>query len=322
MTEVRNVIIIGSGPAGWTAGLYTGRASLKPLLFAGDEWLGDAKERFSKQLWGGQLMTTTDIENYPGYPKGSGHELIETMRGQAQEFGCEVVMARVNAVNFSEYPFRVTVGDNDYLAKTVIISTGARPKTLQVKGETEWWGITPGVSSCATCDGFNYRGRHVAVIGGGDTAMEEALFLTRHAQKVSVIHRRDKLRASKIMQERALMNPKIEFIWNSMVTEMVGNGHFQGLRLRDLKSEAERLLNVDGVFLGIGHTPNTDIFKGQLDLDEQGYLITDPRMRTKIPGVFACGDCVDFIYRQAITAAGMGCMAAIEAERWLTEHGD
>ncbi|MBI1747656.1 MAG: thioredoxin-disulfide reductase [Acidobacteria bacterium] len=322
MTEVRNVIIIGSGPAGWTAGIYTGRADLHPLLFAGETWEGDQKQRFAKKLWGGQLMNTTEIENYPGFPKDLGQKLIETMRDQAVEFGCEVVMARVTEVNLIEHPFRVTALGKDYLAKVVIVSTGARPKMLQVKGENEWFGVTPGISSCATCDGFSYRGGHVAVIGGGDTAMEEALFLTHHAQKVTVIHRRDQLRASKIMQERARRNPKIEFIWNSAVTQISGNTHFQGLHLKNTKTSQERDFAVDGVFLGIGHTPNTDLFKDRLALDANGYIITDPRMQTNIPGVFACGDCVDHLYRQAITAAGMGCIAAIEAERRLVEYNE
>ncbi len=319
MSDVRNVIIIGSGPAGWTAALYAARANLKPLLFS-----GDPENKFMPP--GGQLMMTTDIENYPGFEHGiKGPELMGIMRRQSERFGAEVIDELVIAADLNQYPFKVTAteypdGQRDYLAKSLIISTGARPRMLQVPGEEKWFGKTPGVSSCATCDGWYYRDKEIAVVGGGDSAMEEAMFLTHYATKVHVIHRRDQLRASKIMQDRAFNNPKIEFVWNTIVTHFNGSEKFAGAHLKNVKTGEEWDHPYDGVFYALGHIPNTDIFRGQLDLDEQGYLITDPRLRTKIPGVFAAGDCVDHVYRQAITAAGMGCMAAIEAERWLAEQ--
>ncbi len=305
---MRNMVIIGSGPAGLTAAVYAARANLQPMLIEGKEP-------------GGQLTLTTLVENYPGFPEGiMGPKLMEDMRKQAEHFGAEIVNGYVHAVKLQEKPFRVCYGDQEVEAKTVVISTGSSAKLIGIKSELELMGH--GVSTCATCDGFFFRGKEIAVVGGGDSAMEEATFLTKFATRVSLIHRRDTLRASKIMQERAVANPKIQFVWNTAVEEVLGDKAtgVKGLRLRNIKTEDTSVLNVDGLFVAIGHNPNTEIFRGQIDLDERGYIKTQPSStRTNIPGVFACGDVQDPVFRQAITAAGTGCMSAIEAERWL-EH--
>jgi thioredoxin reductase (NADPH) len=305
---MRNMVIIGSGPAGLTAAVYAARANLQPLLIEGKEP-------------GGQLTLTTLVENYPGFADGiMGPDLMDAMRKQAQRFGAEVVSSYVHAVKLKEHPFRVYYGDQEVATKTVVISTGSSAKLIGLETELELMGH--GVSTCATCDGFFYRGKEIAVVGGGDSAMEEATFLTKFATKVSVIHRREVLRASKIMQDRALKNPKIQFVLNTVVEEVLGskeNG-VEALKLRNVKTRDSFQLKVDGLFIAIGHNPNTEIFKGQIDLDAQGYIKTQPdSTRTNIPGVFACGDVQDPVFRQAVTAAGNGCMAAIEAERWL-EH--
>jgi thioredoxin reductase (NADPH) len=305
---MRNMVIIGSGPAGLTAAVYAARANLQPLLIEGKEP-------------GGQLTLTTLVENYPGFADGiMGPDLMESMRKQAQRFGAEIVNGYVHEVKLTEPPFRVLYGNQEVEAKTVVISTGSSAKLIGLETELQLMGH--GVSTCATCDGFFYRGKEIAVVGGGDSAMEEATFLTKFATKVSVIHRRDVLRASKIMQDRALKNPKIQFLLNTVVEEVVGSrdAGVEKLKLRNVKSRDLSELSVEGLFVAIGHNPNTDIFKGQIDLDEKGYVKTQPdSTRTSIPGVFACGDVQDPVFRQAITAAGSGCMAAIEAERWL-EH--
>ncbi|MDX9703480.1 MAG: thioredoxin-disulfide reductase [Candidatus Auribacterota bacterium] len=305
---MENVLIIGSGPAALTAALYTARANLSPLVIEGI----DA---------GGQLMTTTEVENYPGFHDGvMGPDLIENMRKQAEKFGARFVSGNVSKVQFKELPLTAHTDDNAYTAKTVIISTGARPKKLDIESEKRLWGY--GISSCATCDGAFFRGKEVCVIGGGDSALEEALFLTRFASKVTIIHRRDELRASKIMQDRAFANKKIAFLWDSLVDEYLASDKnlLRGVNVRNVKTNVITEYPCDGVFLGIGHIPNTDIFKGQIDLDENGYIITrEPRTHTNIEGVFAAGDAVDHIYRQAITAAAMGCKSAIDAERYLSE---
>jgi len=302
------MVIIGSGPAGLTAAIYAARANLQPVLIEGKEP-------------GGQLTLTTLVENYPGFSEGvMGPQLMDEMRKQAQRFGTEIVTSYVHTVKLNEHPFRVYYGEQEVQAKTIIVSTGSSAKLIGIETELQLMGH--GVSTCATCDGFFYRGKEIAVVGGGDSAMEEATFLTKFATKVSVIHRRDTLRASKIMQDRALQNPKIKFIWNTVVDEVVGQkgAGVTGLKLRDVKTHQTSELKVDGLFVAIGHNPNTDVFKGQLDLDTHGYIKTQPdSMRTSVPGVFACGDVQDPVFRQAITAAGSGCMAAIEAERWL-EH--
>jgi thioredoxin reductase (NADPH) len=300
----RNVIIIGSGPAGLTAAVYTARANLEPLMFEG---LGA----------GGQLMLTTDVENYPGFPEGIlGPELMGRFRDQAARFGTEFVTADVDRVDFSARPFGVWVGGNEHRADAIIISTGANANMLGLESEERLLGH--GVSTCATCDGFFFRNQNIAVVGGGDSAIEEATFLTRFADKVTVIHRRKELRASKIMQDRAFANPKIDWRWNSTVEEVLGNGRVTGLRLRDTESGELSDLDVNGVFVAIGHSPNTQLFRGQLDLDENGYILTNGgSTRTSVEGVFAAGDVQDHVYRQAITAAGSGCMAAIDAERYL-----
>lgn len=303
----RNVIIIGSGPAGYTAGLYTARANLKPLLFEGT-------------MTGGQLMTTTDVENYPGYPKGiMGPEMMQDFKKQAERFGTECLQMEVEAVDFKQRPFKVTAGGKDYFAHAVIIATGAQAMYMGLESEKKL--IGKGVSACATCDGAFFKNEKVAVVGGGDSAMEEALFLTRFASSVTLIHRRDKLRASKIMQERAMKNPKIKFYWDTVVTEFLGTNKLTALKLKNLKTGEERTEEFGGYFAAIGHKPNTDLFKGILELDAQGYIVTHgKKTQTNVDGVFACGDVQDRIYRQAITAAGSGCAAAIDAERWLEEH--
>jgi thioredoxin reductase (NADPH) len=305
VTEVRDVIVIGSGPAGYTAALYAARAQLRPLVFEGSVTAG------------GALMQTTDVENFPGFPDAiMGPELMDLMRKQAEHFGAELIPDDVTAVDLAASPKVVRTDGETYLAKTVIIATGSRYKELGVPGEKELGGH--GVSWCATCDGFFFRGHDIAVVGGGDSAMEEALFLTRFGKSVTVIHRRDTLRASKIMQERALANPRITFLWNSEVAEVLGTEKVTGLLIRDTKDGTEHVLPVTGLFVAIGHDPRSELFSGQLATDDEGYLLVDqPSTRTAIEGVFACGDVVDHTYRQAVTAAGTGCAAALDAERWL-----
>jgi thioredoxin reductase (NADPH) len=308
--SIERVIILGSGPAGLTAAIYAARANLSPLLIDGSQA-------------GGQLMITTDVENYPGFPKGIlGPELMQEFRVQAERFGTRFVSGDVTKVELKQAPFRLLVNDDTwYECRTLIISTGASAKLLGLKSESKLMGH--GVSACATCDGFFFKGKEVMVVGGGDTAVEEATFLTKFASKVTIIHRRDQLRASKIMQERAKSNPKIAFLWDSAVTEVLGieAGCVSGVRVKDLKSGQLRDLPCGGLFIAIGHEPNTKLFAGQLEMDEHGYLKTTPgSTATKIPGIFAAGDVQDHVYRQAVTAAGSGCMAAIDAERYLESH--
>ncbi len=304
MPEVRDLLIAGSGPAGLTAAVYAGRANLRPLVVEG---IGA----------GGQLMLTTDVENFPGFPDGIlGPELMMKFREQAERFGAEFVTADADRVDLSGPPFGVWVGDTEYRGRALVISTGATAKTLGLESERRLLGH--GVSTCATCDGFFFREKPIAIVGGGDSALEEALFLTKFATSVTVLHRRDELRASKIMQDRAFANPKISFRWNTVVDHVVGDGSVTGVQLNDTKSGERSELEVDGLFVAIGHEPNTALFRGQLDLDENGYVVTAPdSTMTSVDGVFAAGDVQDHVFRQAITAAGSGCMAAMEAERWL-----
>jgi thioredoxin reductase (NADPH) len=308
----RNVIIVGSGPAGLTAAIYTARANLAPLVIEGEP-------SSTSDQPGGQLMLTTDVENYPGFPDGiMGPELMHAFRRQAERFGAEFLTEKATKVDLSARPFRVFVGDTAYEAESVIVSTGARSLMLGLEAETRLLGH--GLSTCATCDGFFFRGHRIAVVGGGDSALEEALFLTKFAEKVTVVHRRDALRASKIMQDRAFANPKIEFLWDSVVVDLVGTESLEGAVVRNAHTGETSTLDVTGLFVAIGHRPNTDLFKDILDMDENGYLITAAGSSyTNIEGVFACGDVQDHTYRQAVTAAGSGCMAAIDSERWL-EH--
>jgi thioredoxin reductase (NADPH) len=302
--ETRDIVIVGSGPAGLTAAIYTARANLNPLMIEG---LGA----------GGQLMLTTDVENYPGFPEGIlGPEMMGRFRDQAARFGTEFVTADADRVDLSSSPFGIWVGNTEYRAKAVIITTGANANMLGLESEQRLLGH--GVSTCATCDGFFFRNQNIAVIGGGDSAIEEAMFLTKFADKVTVVHRRKELRASKIMQDRAFANPKIDWRWNSVVEEVLGEGRVTALRLRDVETGATSDLEVTGAFVAIGHSPNTKLFQGQLDLDENGYILTRGNSsRTSVEGVFAAGDVQDHVYRQAITAAGSGCMAALDAERYL-----
>jgi thioredoxin reductase (NADPH) len=306
----RNVIIVGSGPAGLTAAIYAARANLRPLVIEGEpSSTGDQP--------GGQLMLTTDVENYPGFPDGiTGPELMVKFRAQAERFGAEFLTEKATKVDLDSRPFRVWVRDTVYEADAVIVSTGARSLMLGLDAESRL--IGHGLSTCATCDGFFFRGHNIAVAGGGDSAMEEAIFLSRFADKVTVVHRRHELRASKIMQDRAFANPKIEFLWDSVIEDLVGEDRLEGAIVRNIHTGATSRLDVTGVFVAIGHRPNTDLFAGLLDMDENGYIVTAAgSSATNIEGVFACGDVQDHTYRQAITAAGSGCMAAIDAERWL-----
>ena len=317
--DVRNVIIIGSGPAGLTAAIYTARANLSPLLLEGELTSNSDQP-------GGQLMLTTEVENFPGFPEGiMGPELMMRFREQAARFGTEIETVRATRVDFSERPFRIWVGDPEapeptHRAKSVIISTGAQALMLNLPNEQRL--IGHGVSTCATCDGFFFRDQDIAVVGGGDSAIEEATFLTRFARSVTIIHRRDELRASKIMQERAFKNDKIRFVWDSHVVDVIGDTKLAGVVVENLKTGDRRELPVTGLFVAIGHRPNTDLFVGQLAMEDSGYLVTGPGSQTDVEGVFACGDVQDHVYRQAITAAGSGCTAAIDAERWLeAQHG-
>jgi thioredoxin reductase (NADPH) len=302
------VIIIGSGPAGLTAGIYAARANLKPLIVAG-------------LTFGGQLMLTTEVENFPGFPKGiMGPDLMQGMIAQAERFGAEMLYDDVTKVDFSKKPFTVEVGKETYTADSVITSTGASSLWLGIPTEEKFRG--KGVSSCATCDGFFFKDREIIVVGGGDSAMEEASYLTKFASKVTIVHRRGEFRASKIMQDRVLNNPKISVLFNTIIEEFQGDEKLRSVKLKDVNSGEVRDLPIEGVFVAIGHKPNTDLFKGQLDLDEKGYIIPIENTRTKIPGVFVAGDVRDYRYRQAVTAAGMGCMAALDAEHYLgMDHG-
>jgi thioredoxin reductase (NADPH) len=304
---IRSVTIVGSGPAGLTAALYTARANLKPLVIEGL----DA---------GGQLMLTTAVDNFPGFQDGiMGPDLMAAMRAQAERFGAEFRSGNVTGISLADRPFRITTGDGDVGTRALIVATGASARLLGLPSERTLLGH--GVSTCATCDGFFFRGKPIAVVGGGDSAIEEATFLTRFASHVTIIHRRDTLRASKIMQDKAHANRKISFEWNAEVTDILGAGAVEAVRVRRLDTGVEKDIPVEGVFVAIGHTPNTALFKDQLDMDASGYLATRDGTRTNVPGVFACGDVQDRVYRQAVTAAGSGCMAAMDAERYLEHHG-
>jgi len=302
------VLIIGSGPAGYTAAIYAARANLEPIVLAG-------------LTFGGQLMITTDVENFPGYPDGvSGPDMMEELQKQAERFGAKVLYEDATTVDFSERPFRVETDSEKFTADAVIIATGASARWLGLESEKRLTNF--GVSACATCDGALFRDKAMAVVGGGDTAAEEALFLTRFATKVTMVHRRDELRASKIMAERVLASDKIEMAWDSVVDEIVGDESVTGIRLKDVKTGEVREVPVEAVFIAIGHSPNTELFASQLELEDTGYMKVQPgTSRTSVEGVFAAGDVADSVYRQAITAAGTGCMAAIDAERWLAEQG-
>ena len=318
MTEARHIVIVGSGPAGLTAAIYSARAQLFPLVIEGEP-------SSTSDQPGGQLMLTTEVENYPGFVQGiMGPELMGAFREQAARFGTDFVTAKVSRVDLASRPFGLWVGDPDadeptYSAEAVIVATGAKALMLDLPNEERLLGY--GVSTCATCDGFFFRGKDIAVVGGGDSALEEALFLTRFADKVTLIHRRGELRASKVMQQRALDNPKIEFLWHTSVIDVLGETTVSGVRLRNNESGAESELALSGLFVAIGHQPNTELFKGQLDMEDNGYLKTlGTTSYTNVEGVFACGDVQDHRYRQAITAAGSGCMAAIDAERWIEDQ--
>jgi thioredoxin reductase (NADPH) len=308
VSDVRDVIVIGSGPAGYTAAVYAARGDLRPLVFEGSVTAG------------GALMNTTDVENFPGFPDGiMGPDLMDSLRKQAERFGAELIADDVTEVDLTADPKIVTVGDDVYRARAVIIATGSGYRELGLENEKRLSGR--GVSWCATCDGFFFREQDIAVVGGGDTAMEEAIFLTKFARSVTVIHRRDKLRASKIMQDRAFAHEKINFRWNSEVVAVDGNDRVTGIQLRDTVTGEESQMAITGLFIAIGHDPRSELFTGQLDTDTDGYLLVDaPSTATNLPGVFACGDVVDHVYRQAVTAAGTGCAAAIDAERWLQDE--
>lgn len=307
-SEHVRVLIVGSGPAGYTAAIYSARAGLEPVMLAG-------------LLSGGQLMITTDVENYPGYPEAvTGPSMMEDFQKQAERFGAKLFFEDATRIDLSQRPFVVETDDRRFTADALLIATGASAQWLGLESETRLQNL--GVSACATCDGALFKDKPMAVVGGGDTAMEEALFLTRFATKVTVIHRRDQLRASKIMQERALGHEKIEFVWNAVVEEVLGEEFVTGVRIRGVASGEHSEIPVEALFVAIGHQPNTELFQDQLDLDEQGYVLVAPgTTRSSVEGVFACGDCADKVYRQAVTAAGTGCMAAIDAERWLAEQG-
>jgi thioredoxin reductase (NADPH) len=313
-TAVHDVIVVGSGPAGLTAAIYAARANLAPLVIEGEP-------SSTSDQPGGQLMLTTEVENFPGFPEGiMGPELMVRFRDQALRFGADIVTERASRVDLSHRPFGVWIGDPDaaeptHRGRTLIVSTGAQALMLGLDAEERLLGH--GLSTCATCDGFFFRDQEIAVVGGGDSALEEAMFLTKFASQVTLIHRRDELRASKIMQDRARANDKIVFRWNTVVDELLGDTKLEGVRVRDTLTDELSVLPVTGLFVAIGHQPNTDLFKGQLDMEDTGYLITGDGSRTNVEGVFACGDVQDSVYRQAITAAGSGCMAAIDAERWL-----
>ena len=303
---IRKLIIIGSGPAGLTAALYAARANLNPLVLGGLEW-------------GGQLMLTTEVENYPGFIDGiNGPDLMEIFKKQAERFGAEVVNSNVTSVDFSKQPFKIISGENSYETQTVIIATGASAKWLGLDNEQKL--IGKGISSCATCDGFFFKDKEIALVGGGDSAMEEALFLTKFASKVTVVHRRDKLRASKIMQDRAFENNKIEFIWNSEIEDVIGDSSVTGIKIKNVQTNESSMKDVSGLFVAIGHVPNTDFLKGQIDLNDNGYVNCDGT-KTNIDGVFVAGDVHDFRYRQAVTAAGHGCEAAIDVEKYIEING-
>jgi thioredoxin reductase (NADPH) len=302
------VIILGSGPAGLTAALYTARANLEPLLFTGNEI-------------GGQVSITNEVENYPGFPEGlTGPELVEKFQKQAERFGARTEYAEVTEVDFESQPFRIKSYDNEYEANAVIIATGASARKLGVPGEVELTGR--GVSYCATCDGFFFRGKDVVVVGGGDSALEEGVFLTRFASRVRIIHRRDQLRAGFALKQRAKRNEKIEFVWDTIVTEITGNGTVESVQVKNVKSDEVSTLRTEGVFVYIGHYPNSQLFSDKLEMNEHGYLITDGRTRTSVPGVFAAGEIADPVFRQVVTSAGDGCRAAIQAERYLAELED
>ena len=305
---MENLIIVGAGPAGWTAGIYAGRAQLVPLLITGS-------------APGGQMALTSEIENYPGFPQGiSGQELTQLMQQQAERFGTKVQMDEVTAVELSSNPFKVTTYGGEYETKALVIATGTSPRKLGVPGEAEFTGR--GVSYCATCDGFFYRDRQVVVVGGGDAALEEALFLTRFASQVYVVHRRNRLRAEKVFQERAFRHEKIEFVWDSVVTEIMGDGKVTGVRLQNVRTEEESVLETDGVFVYVGSIPNTGFLGGQVELDDRGYIVTDRQCHTSVPGVFAAGDVQERVLKQVSTAVGSGAMAAMEAEKFIAELED
>ncbi len=313
MSTHHHLIIIGSGPAGLTAAIYAARANLAPFVIEGEP-------SSTSDQPGGQLMLTTDVENFPGFPEGiMGPELMMRFKDQAARFGATFLSGKATSIEFGERPLKVHVRDEVFTADSVIISTGAQSLMLGLEAEERL--IGHGVSTCATCDGFFFRGKEIAVVGGGDSAIEEANFLTKFASKVTLIHRRDSLRASKIMQDRALNNPKIEMLWNTAVTEIVGKDQLESISLQNTVTAERSSLAVAGLFIAIGHRPNTDVFKGVIDMEDSGYLITRPDSTyTNIPGVFACGDVKDHVYRQAVTAAGSGCMAALDAERWLEQQ--
>ena len=305
---VENVIIIGSGPAGLTSALYTARANLEPLLFTGNEI-------------GGQVSITNEVENYPGFPEGlTGPEMIERFQKQAERFGARIEYAEVTEIDFDVQPFRIKSYDNEYEATSVIITTGASPRKLGVSGEVDF--IGRGVSYCATCDGFFFRDKDVIVVGGGDSALEESVFLTKFASRVRIIHRRDQLRAGYTLQERANRNEKIEFVWDTVVTEINGDGAVESVQVKNVKTNEVSTLATEGVFVYVGHFPNSQLFKGVLEMDEHGYLMTDRLTRTSVPGVFAAGEIADSVFRQVVTSAGEGCKAAIQVERYLAELED